>query len=193
MIDKYLIYIVAVGASVCLFCYDWIMRLAAKDDSFIKLEKSGETLKSVFYIILMFAGPYWGMYYLMHEENIMIQLGLTCGIGLVLFLVEFFLVKRGIKALCVVPLTLIAAAEAYYVYYEKIVRTPMKMLVFTGVIAGFTLFIVFSYSAAKSKVSVFRSGKVLTFIACFVSSLFAGIIAGFVIESCVLSVPSLFR
>ena len=193
MIDKYLIYIVAVGSSVCLFCYDWIMRLAAKDDSFIRLEKSGETIKSVFYILLMFAGSYWGTYYLMHEDDIMIQLGITCGIGLVLFLVEFFLFKRGVKALCVVPFTLIAAAEAYFVYYEKIVRTPMKMLVFTGVAAGLSLFIVFSYSAAKSKVSVFRSGKVLTCIACFVSSLLTGVIAGFVIESCILSVPSLFR
>ncbi len=193
MMEKYAVYILSVGVSLCLFAFDWIMRFAAKDDSFVKLEKSGETLKSFLYVVIMAAGPYWGVHYFMHTEKLTLCLAVTAAVGLVLFAVEFFILKRGVRSLCVLPLTLIALAESYYFHYVGLAQTTMKMLLFTCAIAALDLFLLLSYSAAKSKVSVFRSGKTLTLIACLISSLLTGVVAGYLIESCVLSVPSLFR
>ncbi len=191
--EKYMIYFVCVGISLCLFIYDWIMKLAANDDTFVKLEKSGETVKSTFYVVMMNAISYWGVYGIAHSARGILYLGLVCLIGLQFFLIEFILFKRGIKAFCVVPLAVIAFAETYFMYRIGVAQIPEKMLIFTLVMAGLTVFLVFSYSATKSKVSVFRLGNVLTFICCLLSAVLLGIIASFVIESCVLSVPSLFQ
>ena len=190
---KNFIYAVSVGISLCLFAYDWIMRIWAKDDSFVKLEKGGTTLKSVFYIVFMSAVSYWGSYGIMRKQSGYFLLVLVCIALLILLVVEFFLLKRGIKAFCVIPLAVIAFAEAYFMHRIGVAGIPSKMLIFSSAMAGLTVFLVFSYSASKSKVSVFRFGKPLTFVACFVSSVLSGVIGGFVIKSCLLSVPSLFR
>lgn len=173
----------------CLFITDVIYTYALKDSSFIQIENTKSTVKSVFYSLVMFVLPLWTIVLLFERQRIYVETVICLFLGCLLFVVEFFLLKNRKKSFCVITNTAISAFMLVVFRKTNVALAKTKLLAATAAITVVIVLIYLAYSALKSKVSVFRCGKTLMLLACITACIVASLVIAFVYKSCIVSLP----